>query len=353
MSFSTLDVKRRTKKGNFLKQVDYLIDWAPIETTIKQYYAPKSDVIGRPAYSGLLLFKMLLIGIWNGGLSDEAVEDKANSDLHVIHFLGQDLEDDVPDHSVLSRFRTALTEAKAWDALLDSINTQLLTRNVMVKGGYHVDASVTPSQRKPKSKPTYEVRTDRSEHDDETDAQVAMKVLVVTQPGVDTEARWTKKAGKYQFGYKQHTLVNQDGLVQGIITTPANRHDSKPFVELLEKGKLPEGGRVCADKAYASDAHRKFLKTKRLKDGIQNKAVKNKALTERQKQRNSLISQVRFVIERTFGSESLWHGGKGLRYVGEDKAHSWHVLQAIGYNLKRLPVLWIKNNVQPPQLLCV
>ena len=57
-----------------------------------------------PAYPGLLLFKLLLIGIWNDGLSDEAVEDMANSNLHVMRFLGLALEDDVPDHSVLSWF---------------------------------------------------------------------------------------------------------------------------------------------------------------------------------------------------------------------------------------------------------
>ena len=43
---------------------------------------------------------MLLVGIWQNGLSDEAVEDMANASLHVMRFLGLSLEDDVPDHSV-------------------------------------------------------------------------------------------------------------------------------------------------------------------------------------------------------------------------------------------------------------
>ncbi len=101
MSFSEFDVTRRTRKGNFLKQIDQLIDWNSIEKAIAVHYAPVCDAAGRPAYSGLLLFKMLLVGIWNGGLSDESVEDMANSNLHVMRFLGLSLEDDVPDHSVL------------------------------------------------------------------------------------------------------------------------------------------------------------------------------------------------------------------------------------------------------------
>jgi hypothetical protein len=41
-------------------------------------------VVGRPAYPGLLLFKMLLVGLWHGGLSDEAVKDMTNVNLHVV-----------------------------------------------------------------------------------------------------------------------------------------------------------------------------------------------------------------------------------------------------------------------------
>ncbi len=63
-------VTRRTRKGNFLNQIDYLIDWEPIEKAIAEHYAPTYDAAGRPAYPGLLLFKMLLARIWHGGLSE-------------------------------------------------------------------------------------------------------------------------------------------------------------------------------------------------------------------------------------------------------------------------------------------
>ena len=40
MNFSEFDVTRRTRKGNFLNQIDQLIDWAPIEKEIAPHYAP-------------------------------------------------------------------------------------------------------------------------------------------------------------------------------------------------------------------------------------------------------------------------------------------------------------------------
>ena len=335
MSFSEYDVTRRTRKGNFLKQIDQLIDWNAIEQAIAIHYAPVSDAAGRSAYSGLLL-----TGIWNGGLSDESVEDMANSNLHVMRFLGLSLEDDVPDHSVLSRFRTRLTAAGAWDGLLTRINEQIQAHDIEVRKGCHVDASITQSPRKPKTRPAYEVVNDREERDDEPDAQVAMRVIEVIQPGVDTEARWVRKGGQSVFGYKQHTMVDSAGLVMAVITTAANCHDSKLLLDLLDKANIQPGARIHADKAYSSQKHRDALKSRGIKNGIQDKALRNNPLTRRQLQRNSLITKSRYVVERTFGSQTRWFNAKILRYRGLALAHAWHMLLAMAYNLKRLPGLF-------------
>ena len=113
----------------------------------------------------------------DGGLSDESVEDMANSNLHVMRFLSLSFEDDVPDHSVLSRFRTRLTAVDAWDGLLNQINRQIQAYNITIKQGCHVDASITQSPRKPKTRPTYEVVSNREDHDDEANAQLEMRSL--------------------------------------------------------------------------------------------------------------------------------------------------------------------------------
>jgi IS5 family transposase len=152
-----------------------------------------------------------------------------------------------------------------------------------------------------------------------------------------------KKAGKSVFGYKQHTLVDHQGLVIAIETSPANRHDSQPFIDLVDKANLQAGSRVHADKTYCSQKHPDALKERSIKNGIQDKAVKNKPLRPRQLARNSAISKVRFVVERTFGSQQRWFGSKTLRYQGLAKTHAWHVLLAVAYNLRRLPRLYVES----------
>lgn len=66
----------------------------------------------------------------------------------------------------------------------------------MVTQGCHVDASITHSPRKPKTRPLYEMVADRENRDDEAEAKAAMRVIEVAQPGVDAEARWVRKSGK-------------------------------------------------------------------------------------------------------------------------------------------------------------
>nr|WP_256203663.1 transposase [Nitrosomonas sp. Nm58] len=80
------------------------------------------------------------------------------------------------------------------------------------------------------------------------------------------------------------------------------------------------------DKVYCSQKHREALKARGLKNGIQDKAVKNKPLTQRQLQRNRLVTKVHYVVERIFGS-------KVLRYRGLAKAHGWHMLYAASHGV--------------------
>lgn len=130
-----------------------------------------------------------------------------------------------------------------------------------------MDASITHSQRKPKSKPFYEVVNNREDRDDEADAQAAMHVIEVTQPSVGAAAGWVKKSGKSIFGFKQDTVVDNNGLVIANETTAANWRDSKP---LLDKAGIKSGNRVHADKAYLS---------RKLHDALKLRGIKNNLLT--------------------------------------------------------------------------
>ena len=64
MSFSVYDLERRTAKNTFFKQMNFIINWKSIFKIINYYHKVGISVNGKTNYDGLLLFKMLLIGIW-------------------------------------------------------------------------------------------------------------------------------------------------------------------------------------------------------------------------------------------------------------------------------------------------
>ena len=347
MSFTAAYVSRRKLKREFFTQIDKCIDWKAVEVQIQKYYAKGSSVAGRPSYPGLLLFKMCLLQTWYG-LSDYDVEEKVNDSLSFMQFVGLQLEDEVPDHSVISRFRTEMTKQDAYEKIFEQINAQLEAKGLIVKTGALVDASVTGSPRKPKGKTTYVIADDRREDErnesDIKEEKQQQQLIKIAQPGVDTEAAWLKKAGKLHYGYKKHLCTDDaEGMIIAVITTSANESDMHHITDVTDKAKLKPKARVKADKGYASSENRKALIQKGLKDAIMHKATKNKPLTPWQIKFNQIISKTRYKIERTAGSMKRWFGAGIARYVGLAKTHTQHLMEAIAYNLYRTPGIAAKN----------
>jgi transposase, IS5 family len=355
MSFSSAFVEKRTAKNTFYKQLNLLIDWQVIDNEINRVYNPKKSAVGQPPYSGLLLFKMLLLSVWNGSLSDRAVEELVNENLSAMRFCGLTLEDCVPDHSVLSRFRSHLAALGAFDKLMSLINIQLEKHSIIVKTGIKIDATITDSPRKPKGKTTYVIAEDRKEDEvNEEDKQAQsnhIKAVKVVQAGVDEQARWIKKGGNLHYGYKEHVATDENGLVVSVETTPANEHDSLSFESLVTKADVKENTGIFADKAYKSAKHDTYLKEKKLKNRVHHKASKSHKLSKWEQEFNRLVSKQRYTVERTFGSKVRWFKTGTAKYIGKIKTHAQHLIESIAYNLKRSPVLYIKAQIAANQMI--
>lgn len=329
------DLRIRKIKSVFFNQVDTLLDWRAISNIINKHYTKGNSAVGTPSYDGLLLFKMCLLQTWYG-MSDYEVEDRINDSISFSKFCGLTLEQASPDHTTLSRFRTAMTKSGAFEKLFKELNKQLEKHNIIVKSGAIVDASVIDTPLKPKGKITHEVARDRE----------YQKVVEVNQKyadSVDKEAAWLKKSGKLRYGYKKHCVTDNEGLILGVLTTKANVNEISNLEQVLDTADLPEGIALKADKGYQSDKNNKLLKERKLKNHILRKAKKNKPLTEREKLFNKLIGKVRFKVERTFGSVKCWFRGGVAKYRGIEKMHTQNLIEAMCYNLYRSPGIVMSN----------
>jgi IS5 family transposase len=332
------DLRVRKVKTTFFGQINLLIDWESISKIIDKDYAKGNSATGKPSYDGLLLFKMCLLQSWYG-LSDYEVEDRINDSLSFSYFCGMTIEQTAPDHSTLSRFRTALTKTKTFEKLFASINTQLELHNIIVKTGLIIDASVIDTLLKPKGKTNYKVTEDRSEEEQE------VTVKKEFADSVDKDATWLKKRGKYHFGFKKHHVTDDEGLVLGVLTTTASKNEISNLEEVLETVtiELPKGIPLKADKGYQSKKNTEILKKRELKNHILKKALKNKPLTKWEKKFNKLVGKTRFKVERTFGGIKLWFRGGIARYRGMEKMHTQNLMEAMCYNLYRSPGIVASN----------
>jgi IS5 family transposase len=86
---------------------------------------------------------MLLISNWYD-LSDVQTEVMVNDSISALKFCDLSIEDDVPGHSTLSRFRKILIDKKAYDNLLEEIDQQLSKQQLKVIIGHaKVDAKLS------------------------------------------------------------------------------------------------------------------------------------------------------------------------------------------------------------------
>jgi len=326
---SICDLRSRKIKQTFFTQINTLLDWQPLEVLLKKHYNKGKSATGKPSYSGLLLLKMCLLQTWYG-LSDYEVEDRVNDSISFSYFCGLTIDSIAPDHSTLSRFRTALTKAEAYEPLFKEINKQLEAHHIIVKTGAIVDASVIDTPLKPKGKTNHKVTEDRT---DTEEVEVAKDYAT----SVDKDASWLKKAGKYKFGFKKHYVTDDEGLVLGVVTTKASINEIANLEEVLDASDLPEDIPLKADKGYQSKKNVALLAKKKLKNHILKKAKKNKPLTKWELRFNKLVGKTRFKVERTFGGIKRWFNGGTARYRGINKMHTQNLMEAICYNLYRSP----------------
>ena len=342
-------VRRNRMKHSFLRQINKCVDWRGIRTLLNKKYTKTQNAVGNPAYDALMMFKILLLQTWYG-LSDYEVEERINDSILFSEFLNLDMGVAAPDHSTISRFRLELTRLGVMDKLLKELNKQFKKQGISrIDHGAIVDASIVDSPHAPDGSILIKVADDREDlrtTEEQAQEEAYQYELKSRKLGVDTEARWVRKGRRYRYGYKKHVLTDNQGLVEALITTPANCSDTVMLPDLIEKAELPEGISVLADKGYCSKKNSHCLTSHGLIDGIMHKASRGKKLTDTERSLNKIISKTRSLIERTFGSIRLWFSGGRCRYRGLERTHTQNILEVMAYNLKRMPRLLILQSVK-------
>lgn len=241
-------------KDHLLRLIDRHIAFDFIRERTAHLYCADN---GRPAVDPELLFKMLFIGYLFGIRSERQLIREIQVNVAYSWFLGLRLTDKIPDASTLSqnrrrRFAGTDIEQIIFDDIVEqAIKQGLIGGRVFYTDSTHLKASANKNRydlHQVEQKPSEylaeldaAVEADRlahgkkplKEHDeDDGDAGKAIKVSPV-----DPDAGYMVRDGKPTgFFYLDHRTV--DG-VHALITdthiTPANVHDSQPYLGRLDR----------------------------------------------------------------------------------------------------------------------
>lgn len=193
----------RTKKKEFLTQMDRIIPWGEWVKMVQPGYY-KGERGNKPYDLELMLRLYVLQNLYD--LSDEGTVAEAMDSRAASDFCGVESSNQVPDGDTLGRFRNLLIRHDLQKKLFTQVVALLQERGLFLKKGTIVDSTLiaAPSSTKNQEKKR------------------------------DPEAHSVKKGTAWHFGYQVHIGVDKDsGLVHTIRGTSANVHDVTMVPELL------------------------------------------------------------------------------------------------------------------------
>ena len=294
MKQTSLDLNlsaRRTRKQDFLAQMQRVVPWAALVELIAPYYPEGKN--GRPPFALETMLRVHFMQQWFT-LSDPAMEE-AFFDVPLYREFAQlDAHGRLPDESTILRFRHRLEKHKLADQILATVNDLLTAQGLLLKAGTAVDATLiaAPSSTKNKDKKR------------------------------DPEMHSSQKGNQWYFGMKAHIGVDADsGLVHTVRGTSGNVADVTEGNSLLhgeETDVFGDAGYQGADKR--ADAKREVTWHVAMRPG------KRKELDKDNKPMDALIdllekikAGIRAKVEHPFRVIKRQFGYGKVRYRGLKK----------------------------------
>jgi len=295
----------RTRKKEFLEQIERIVPWSEWQGIIKPHYY-KGERGNKPYELELMLRIHLLQELYD--LADMAVMNEVIDSRAFSGFCGVDSSNQVPDGDTIGRFRALLVKHDLQKKLFTQVVALLEIKGLILKKGTIVDSAIiaAPSSTKNREKKR------------------------------DPEAHQTKKGNTWHFGYKAHIGVDKDsGLVHHVETTAANVHDVTVVPKLLygeEESIHGDSGYLGAQRREDAITHNTQGKKIRYKINRRPSQYTNKPTRSRGqiRRREREKSSVRAKLEHVFGVVKGLFGYRKTRYKGRRKQDAkLHMLFAL------------------------
>lgn len=217
-----------------IRRLNLVLDLGFIHEAAQGHYCQDN---GRPSVDPEVIIRLFLLQAIEGIPHVRDLMRQAHVNLAYRWFIGYDLDEQLPDHSTLSRALDRFGDA-VFDGLFKRSIAQCQASGLIEGRVLHLDATA--------------IRADID------------KNKVDKEGSSDPDARFGHfPGGQVLPGYKQQTIVDEKSrVIVGLEVAPADRHESQDAIGVIDQaaghlGSSPEA--VCADRAYASGANKAAL----------------------------------------------------------------------------------------------
>jgi IS5 family transposase len=255
-----------TRRERFLAEMDQVIPWEPLLALIAPHY-PQAGRGRRPVGLETML-RIYFVQQWFN-LSDPQAEDA------------------LYDSEAILRFRHLLERHQLTAALFEAIRGHLEARQLLLKTGTIVDATIIH-------------------------APSSTKNATATR---DPEMRQTRQGKQWYFGMKLHIGTDPRGVVHHVVATDAATADITQLPALLHG----EERDLYGDQAYWKEEHRQHWRLAGGRYRVNRRGTKHRPLTASQKAINRSRSRHRARGEHPFHVVKRLWGFTKVRYRGVAK----------------------------------
>ncbi|MBU1148343.1 MAG: IS1182 family transposase [Candidatus Omnitrophica bacterium] len=292
--FYNFSLSSHIPKDHFLHKLEEAVDFSFIYNLAKPYYSST----GQPGVDPVVLLKMMLIGYLYNITSERKLAQELKVNLAFMYFLGYDIDEETPNHSVLSKARRRFGN-HIFEQFFEIVVEKCKNHGLIQAEKTFVDSTLIPAnaslssivdcdekiilKRSPRDylKAVNELNPEPEDAKEQPEEKSKLQTNQKSYSKTDPDASIIRYKNKPpQLAYKQHISVDNGParIITACATTPAVIADEHKLPHLISKALehhniLPQ--EVGADTKYGTADNYRFLLESQIKPSMPHHGGKN------------------------------------------------------------------------------
>jgi transposase len=261
-----VNLEKRVRSSNPLRAIKGAVDFSFVRPRVAGFYGRE----GHQSEDPIVIMKLMLLLFFDNVASERELMRMVPERLDYLWFLDFDLDDEAPDHSVMSKARarwgTEVFEELFVETVRQCVEAGLVDGNKIHMDGSLVDANASnksvrrgPAELMEALRRLYRQEADKLDEPDGDEGQNRSRPARTMVSKTDPDAAMARKhkADPARMRYRHHRAVDdQCGVITAVETTSGDVMENQKLMALVdqhEQNTSQKVGAVVADAQYGTN----------------------------------------------------------------------------------------------------